>query len=86
MVELAAKLLRVIWGVWRSGRPYDPARALPAGASPRPAGRPRPAARGPRRAPRRPRAGVRVTLGQGADGRVRFAFREADDPAGDRRR
>jgi hypothetical protein len=29
---------------------------------------------------------VRVTLGQGADGRVRFAFREADDPAGDRRR
>jgi transposase len=24
-VELAAKLLRLIWGVWRSGRPYDPA-------------------------------------------------------------
>jgi len=26
-VELAAKLLRVVWGVWRSGRPYDPIRA-----------------------------------------------------------
>jgi transposase len=26
-VELAAKLLRVVWGVWRSGRPYDPTRA-----------------------------------------------------------
>lgn len=25
-VELAAKLLRVVWGVWRSGRPYDPHR------------------------------------------------------------
>jgi len=24
-VELAAKLLRLVWGVWRSGRPYDPA-------------------------------------------------------------
>ena len=26
-VELAAKLLRVIWGVWRSGRPYTAGRA-----------------------------------------------------------
>jgi transposase len=26
MVELAAKQLRVVWGVWRSGVPYDPAR------------------------------------------------------------
>ena len=26
-VELAAKLLRVIWGVWRSGRPYTGGRA-----------------------------------------------------------
>jgi transposase len=26
-VELAAKLLRLVWGVWRSGRPYDPTRA-----------------------------------------------------------
>ena len=40
-VELAAKLLRLVWGVWRSGRPYDPARvghgpaAGPAIASPR---------------------------------------------------
>lgn len=25
-VEVAAKLLRLVWGVWRSGRPYDPAR------------------------------------------------------------
>lgn len=24
-VELGAKLLRLVWGVWRSGRPYDPA-------------------------------------------------------------
>ncbi|HSB73057.1 MAG TPA: IS110 family transposase [Candidatus Methylomirabilis sp.] len=27
IVELAAKLLRVVWGVWRSGTPYDPQRA-----------------------------------------------------------
>jgi transposase len=27
MVELAAKVLRVVWGVWRSGTPYDPRRA-----------------------------------------------------------
>jgi transposase len=27
MVELAAKQLRVVWGVWRSGVPYDPTRA-----------------------------------------------------------
>jgi transposase len=26
-VELAAKQLRLVWGVWRSGRPYDPTRA-----------------------------------------------------------
>jgi transposase len=26
-VELAAKLLRLVWGVWRSGRPYDPRQA-----------------------------------------------------------
>ncbi len=25
-VELAAKLLRLVWGIWRSGRPYDPTR------------------------------------------------------------
>jgi len=24
--ELAAKLLRLVWGIWRSGPPYDPAR------------------------------------------------------------
>ncbi len=27
IVELAAKVLRIVWGVWRSGTPYDPARA-----------------------------------------------------------
>ena len=27
MVELAAKVLRTVWGVWRSGTPYDPRRA-----------------------------------------------------------
>lgn len=27
VVELAAKVLRVVWGVWRSGSPYDPRRA-----------------------------------------------------------
>jgi transposase len=27
VVELAAKQLRVIWGVWRRGTPYDPTRA-----------------------------------------------------------
>jgi len=26
LVELAAKVLRVVWGVWRSGTPYDPRR------------------------------------------------------------
>lgn len=25
-LELAAKLLRLLWGGWRSGRPYDPTR------------------------------------------------------------
>ncbi len=27
IVELAAKVLRIVWGVWRSGTPYNPARA-----------------------------------------------------------
>jgi transposase len=27
IVELAAKVLRVVWNVWRSGIPYDPRRA-----------------------------------------------------------
>ena len=27
IVELAAKQLRIVWGVWRSGTPYDPMRA-----------------------------------------------------------
>jgi len=42
-VELAAKLLRLVWGVWRSGRPYDPARLTPP-APAGPSGGPRPAA------------------------------------------
>jgi transposase len=73
-VELAAKLLRIVWGVWRSGRPYDPARAL--GAL-----RPPPAAPAPRRATpaarrrRGPAPAVRLALVAGAD-RVRFALRE----------
>jgi transposase len=47
-VELAAKLLRLIWGIWRSGRPYDPAR-VSQGPATRPAstlGRCAPAATG----------------------------------------
>jgi hypothetical protein len=35
-IEVAAKLLRLVWGVWRSGRPYDPARASAPAARPRP--------------------------------------------------
>ncbi len=27
IVELAAKVLQIVWGVWRSGTPYEPARA-----------------------------------------------------------
>ena len=44
-VELGAKILRLVWGVWRSGRPYDPARG-PA-VAPAPGGIP---TRGRRRA------------------------------------
>jgi len=52
-VELAAKLLRIVWGVWRSGRPFDPGRvATPAGRLPRPAA-------WPAIAPARARAGRR---------------------------
>jgi transposase len=46
--ELAAKLLRLVWGIWRSGQPYDPARG---GGSP---------AAGPATAPR----GARATGGR----------------------
>ncbi len=35
-VELAAKLLRLVWGIWRSGRPYELAR-VDGGAAARPA-------------------------------------------------
>jgi hypothetical protein len=33
MVEGAAAILRTVWGVWRSGRPYDPTRAPGRGAA-----------------------------------------------------
>jgi transposase len=46
-IELAAKLLRLVWGVWRSGRPYDP-RRVAGGSAARPATAP-PAARAGRR-------------------------------------
>jgi len=34
-VELAAELLRLVWGIWRSGRPYEPARGAGPSAQPR---------------------------------------------------
>lgn len=33
IVELAAKVLRIVWGVWRSGTPYDPRRTGGSGGS-----------------------------------------------------
>jgi transposase len=48
-VELAAKLLRLVWGVWRSGEPYDPTR-VDGGPAARPAIAP-PRARRPPRGP-----------------------------------
>jgi len=70
-VELAAKLLRLVWGVWRSGCAYDPARVGPG-----PAARPRPE-RGRRRAPPSPQ-------GQAAIGEPRGnqAARSSGTPAG----
>jgi len=52
-VELAAKLLRLVWGIWRSGRPYDPARVEGSPAA-RPAIAPRAARAGRRGAPPSP--------------------------------
>ncbi len=52
-VELAAKLLRLVWGVWRSGRPFEPGRVDA------PAARPPDPAAGPAIAPARARAGRR---------------------------
>lgn len=37
MVEGAAQILRTVWGVWRSGRPYDPTRAPGRNGGQRPA-------------------------------------------------
>jgi transposase len=64
--ELAAKLLRLVWGVWRSGRPYDPARrgahppAQGPHASDTPRGRPAGRRSAPRPVARRPRASARA--------------------------
>jgi transposase len=66
-VELAAKLLRLVWGVWRSGRPYDPARvdggpaARPAIAAPR-------ARAGRRAAPPSGKGQVEITQPSGSQG------------------
>jgi len=49
-IELAAKLLRIVWGVWRSGRPYDP-RYRSGGPAARPATAPGVARVGRRKAP-----------------------------------
>ena len=84
-VELGAKLLRLVWGVWRSGRPYEPGLAL---AAPRARGRTSPAAARPRprpRAPARPSRPVRLTLID-AGGRARVALRDATAPPPARRR
>jgi transposase len=52
-VEVAAKRLRLVWGVWRSGRPFDPMRVgAPVAEPPGPA-------TGPAIAPTRARAGRR---------------------------
>jgi transposase len=60
--ELAAKLLRLVWGVWRSGRPYDPARVVaPPPQGPTPVGEPRTKPVGRRAAPRPSGRGARVT-------------------------
>jgi hypothetical protein len=48
--ELAAKLLRLVWGVWRRGQPYDPSR-VEGGPAARPAIAPRAARAGRRGAP-----------------------------------
>ncbi|MBI4842455.1 MAG: IS110 family transposase [candidate division NC10 bacterium] len=49
-IELAAKLLRIVWGVWRSGRPYDPSYRS-GGPAARPATAPAVARAGRRGAP-----------------------------------
>ncbi len=54
-IELAAKLLRLVWGVWRRGRPYDPSYRS-GGPAARPA-TPLPAPRAGRRGPPPPGKG-----------------------------
>jgi len=70
-VELAAKLLRLVWGVWRSGCAYDPARVGPG-----PAARPRPE-RGRRRAPPSPQGQAEI-----GEPRGNQAARSSGTPAG----
>jgi len=72
-VELGAKILRLVWGVWRSGRPYEPARAPVSLRAPR------------CRAGARASGPGRLTLLDG-EGRVRFALRDATEPPAPRRR
>jgi len=61
-VELAAKLLRIVWGVWRSGQPYDPARVGDPGQRAATAGDSAPRERS-RRPGRRAGAGATALLG-----------------------
>jgi len=70
-VELAAKLLRLVWGVWRSGCAYDPARVGPG-----PAARPR-ELRGRRRAPPSPQGQAEI-----GEPRGNQAARSSGTPAG----
>jgi hypothetical protein len=78
-VELAAKLLRIVWGVWRSGRPYDPAR-LDRGPAARAATAPVLARAGRRGAP--PSAQSQSEIGHPRGGQ---AARIPDTPALSRR-
>ena len=84
-VELAAKLLRLVWGVWRSGRPYESAR-VHGGPATRPAITPRPAGAGRRRAPARQKG--QAALGgarPGGTGRRSDSRALAPNPARKRR-
>jgi len=81
--ELAAKLLRLTWGVWRSGGPYDPARVAGRPAPPQgPAGRPAiasPVARAGRRGAS-PSAKEQAALGTSRPGGTgRIADRRGSD-------
>lgn len=75
-IELAATLLRLAWGVWRSGRPYDP-NHWSGGPAARPATAPRRARGGRRGAPAEP---GRAEMAQSRqDGTGRMAVRGGVD-------